>query len=386
MTIEPFRIDIADAVLLDLRERLRRTRWPGELEAMDWDLGTPQVYLRELCDYWRKDFDWRAQERRLNQYPHFKAEIDGLNIHFMHVRGKGPNPRPMVLTHGWPSTFVELEKVIAPLSDPTSVGADAGASFDLVIPSMPGYGFSDQPRRRGMDVGAIAAIWRKLMTEVLGYERFLAHGGDWGAGISTALGRDHADVVEGIHLHFMAAGGDSPAVDESTLTAGERAYLAARAQWQWDEGSYGHQQGTKPQSLGYGLNDSPAGLAGWIVEKWRAWSDCGGDVESRFSKDELLTHLTIYWATQTIASSVRLYFERNQAPQVLPVERPIAVPTAFASFPGEMIHPPREWIARFYNLQRFTDMPRGGHFAASEEPDLIAADIRSSFFGEQAIA
>ena len=386
MTIEPFRIDIADEVLSDLRQRLQRTRWPGELEAAGWDLGTPQGYLRELCNYWAGDFDWRAQERRLNDYPHFKVEIDGLRIHFIHVRGKGPNPRPMVLTHGWPSTFVELEKLIAPLSDPDSVGADPNASFDLVIPSMPGYGFSDRPRRRGMDTAAIATIWRRLMTDFLGYERFLAHGGDWGAGVSTALGRDHADVVEGIHLHFVAAGGDAPEVDESTLTEAERAYLSARARWQWAEGSYGHQQGTKPQSLGYGLNDSPAGLAGWIVEKWRAWSDCDGNVEARFSKDELLTHLTIYWATQTISSSLRLYFERNQAPQLLPVNSPVAAPTAYARFPGEVLDPPREWIARFYNLQRFSDMPRGGHFAAAEEPGLTADDIRASFYGPEAIA
>lgn len=384
--IEEFRIEVADAVLEDLRERLARTRWPGELDGVEWDYGTPQTYLRELCDYWRDGFDWRAQERRLNRYPHFRTEIDGLKIHFIHLRGKGPNSRPLVLTHGWPSTFVELEKMIAPLVDPAAAGADPDTSFDVVVPSLPGYGFSDRPHRRGMDVARIAAIWRELMTRVLGYERFLAHGGDWGAGVSTALGRDHADVVEGIHLHFVAAGGDSPAVDEASLTEAEKAYLAQRAAWQWEEGSYGHQQGTKPQTLGYGLNDSPAGLAGWIVEKWRAWSDCGGDVESRFSKDELLTHLTIYWATQTIASSIRLYYERNQAPQLLPVDRPVAVPTAFARFPAEVIDPPREWIARFYNLARFTDMPRGGHFAAAEEPELLSADIRDAFFGDRAIA
>ena len=386
MTIKPFRIEIGESVLADLRRRIRRTRWPGEIEDAGWDYGTPLGYLRELCDYWADRFDWRAQERRLNAYPHYRAEIDGLGIHFVHIRGKGGNPRPLVLTHGWPSTFVELEKLFGPLSDPVSAGAAAEASFDLVVPSLPGYGFSDQPRQRGMDVGRIASLWRRLMTEGLGYERFLAHGGDWGAGVSTALARDHADVVEGIHLHFVAAGGDSPLVEESSLSEAERAYLAQRRNWQWAEGSYGHQQGTKPQTLSYGLNDSPAGLAGWIVEKWRAWSDCGGDVETRFAKDELLTHLTIYWATQTIASSVRLYYERNQAPQLLPVDRPIEVPTAFARFPAEVIDPPREWIARFFNLARFTDMPRGGHFAAAEEPELLADDIRASFFGDDAIA
>ncbi len=386
MTIEPFRIDISDAVLDDLRERLRRTRWPGEIEEAGWDYGTPLGYLRELCEYWERDFDWRAQERRLNRYPHFKAAIDGLGIHFVHVRGKGPDPKPLVLTHGWPSTFVELEKVVAPLSDPVSVGADPGTAFDLVIPSLPGYGFSDQPRARGMDPAKIAAIWRKLMTEGLGYEQFLAQGGDWGAAVTTALARDHADVVEGIHLNFVVAGGDAPALDESSLSEDERAFLAQRLEWRSAEWSYGHQQGTKPQSLSYGLNDSPAGLAGWIVEKWRAWSDCGGDVEARFSKDELLTNLTIYWATETIASSIRLYYEREQAPPPLVADQPIGVPTAFARFPVELTHPPREWVARFFNLVRFTEMPRGGHFAAAEEPELLAADIRASFFGQRAIA
>ncbi|MDE2935241.1 MAG: epoxide hydrolase [Chloroflexota bacterium] len=380
--IEQFKINVEDPVLADLSERLRRTRWPGEIEGAGWEYGSSLGYVRELCHYWQTDFDWRAQERRLNQYPQFLAEIDGLKIHFVHVRGKGPNPKPLVLTHGWPSTFVELEKVITPLADPAAVGADPSASFDVVVPSLPGYGFSDQPRRPGMDPFRIAAIWRRLMTEVLGYERFLAHGGDWGAMVSTALGRDHADVVEGLHLHFLAAAGEFPGLDESSLSSDERRFLAGRTRWQAQEGAYSHQHGTRPQSLGYGLTDSPAGLAGWIVEKWRAWSDCGGDIESRFSKDELLTHLTIYWATNTIASSIRLYYERQQAPPPLDPARPIAVPTAFARFPVEISHPPREWVGRFFDLVRYTEMPRGGHFAASEEPELLAADIRDAFFGD----
>lgn len=380
--IEQFKINVEDPVLADLSERLRRTRWPGEIEGAGWEYGSSLGYVRELCRYWQSDFDWRAQERRLNQYPQFLAEIDGLKIHFVHVRGKGPNSKPLVLTHGWPSTFVELEKVIIPLADPAAVGADPSASFDVVVPSLPGYGFSDQPRRPGMDPFRIAAIWRRLMTEVLGYERFLAHGGDWGAMVSTALGRDHADVVEGLHLHFLAAAGEFPGLDESSLSFDERQFLAGRTRWQAQEGAYSHQHGTRPQSLGYGLTDSPAGLAGWIVEKWRAWSDCGGDIESRFSKDELLTHLTIYWATNTIASSIRLYYERQQAPPLLDPARPIAVPTAFARFPVEISHPPREWVGRFFDLVRYTEMPRGGHFAASEEPELLAADIRDAFFGD----
>ena len=379
---EQFRIAVADSVLEDLRERLARTRWPGEIEGVGWDRGSPLDYVRELCNYWANDFDWRAQERRLNRHPQFMAEIDGLNIHFVHVRGKGPNPKPIVLTHGWPSTFVELENVIAPLTDPAAVGADPNASFDVVVPSLPGYGFSDQPRQSGMDPVRIAEIWRKLMIDVLGYDRFLAHGGDWGAMISTALGRDHADVVEGLHLHFLAAAGEFPGLDESTLSGDERRFLDGRTRWQADEGAYSHQHGTRPQSLSYGLTDSPAGLAGWIVEKWRAWSDCGGDIESRFSKDELLTHLTIYWATNTIASSIRLYYERAQSPALLDPARPITAPTAFARFPVEISHPPREWVERFFNLFRFTEMPRGGHFAATEEPELLAADIRASFYGD----
>ena len=291
--------------------------------------------------------------------------------------GKDPDPIPLVITHGWPSTFVEMLKIIPLLSDPANHGGDATDSFDVIAPSMPGYGFSDRPTRRGMSPTRIAELWHTLMTEGLGYDHFVAQGGDWGAQITTTLGLNFPQTVSGIHL-TMAAGG-SPIPSEDQLSDAEKEFLAHREWWQQAEGAYGHQQRTKPQTLSYGLNDSPAGLAGWIVEKWRTWSDCGGDVESRFSKDELLTHLTVYWAAQTISSSVRLYYESGRDPSHLTSDNRVTVPTAFAKFPVEISYPPREWVERFYNLARYTEMPSGGHFAAAEEPQLLAEDIRTSF-------
>ena len=268
-------------------------------------------------------------------------------------------------------------KIIPLLSDPASHGADAADSFDVIVPSMPGYGFSDRPSQRGMSPQRISEIWHKLMTEGLGYDRFVAQGGDWGAQVTTTLGLEYPENVKGIHLTM--AGGGPPVPDDADLSDDEKEFLAHRDWWQQAEGAYGHQHRTKPQTLSYGLNDSPAGLAAWIVEKWRTWSDCGGDIESRFSKDELLTHLTIYWATKTISSSVRLYYESALAPSALSPDNKVTVPTSFARFPVEINYPPEEWIKRFYNLVRYTRMPSGGHFAAAEEPELLAQDIRESF-------
>ncbi len=377
MNIQPYTIYIADDTLDDLKERLARTRWPDEIEDADWDYGSNLAYIRELCDYWLNDFDWREQERRINEFDHYRADIDGLGIHFVHARGVGPNPIPLVITHGWPSTFVEMLKIIPLLCDPASHGADASDSFDVIAPSMPGYGFSDRSSRRGMSPGRISELWRVLMTEGLGYDSFVAQGGDWGAQVTTTLGLEYPGTVRGIHL-TMASGG-SPIPPDDELSDAEKEFLAHRDWWRQAEGAYGHQHSTKPQTLSYGLNDSPAGVAAWIVEKWRAWSDCGGDVESRFSKDELLTHLTIYWATETISSSVRLYYESGKAPSGLTLDNRVTVPTNFAKFPVEISYPPEEWVRRFYNLARYTEMPRGGHFAAAEEPELLARDIRESF-------
>ena len=377
MDIQPYTVRIEDETLDDLRDRLARTRWPDEIEGADWDYGSNLAYIRELCDYWLNDFDWREQERKINEFEHFHADVDGLGIHFIRAKGTGPNPIPLVITHGWPSTFVEMLKIIPLLSDPAGHGADAADSFDVIAPSMPGYGFSDRPTQRGMSPGRISELWHILMTEGLGYDSFVAQGGDWGAQITTTLGLEYPETVRGIHL-TMASGG-SPIPPEDDLSEAEKEFLAHRDWWQQDEGAYGHQHRTKPQTLSYGLNDSPAGVAAWIVEKWRTWSDCGGDVESRFSKDELLTHLTIYWATQTISSSVRLYYESGKDPSGLSSDNPVTVPTNFAKFPVEISYPPEEWVRRFYNLVRYTEMPSGGHFAAAEEPELLAQDIRESF-------
>ena len=377
MDIQPYAINIPDDVLTDLRNRLRATRWPDEIQDADWDYGSNLAYTRELCEYWADEFDWRAREEMINSFPHFRADIDGLGVHFIHLRGAGPNPLPLIITHGWPSTFAEMLNIAPLLSDPAAHGADASDSFDVVIPSMPGYGFSDRPSQRGMSPIRVSDLWHKLMTEGLGYDGFVAQGGDWGAQITSSLGFHYPDDVKGIHL-TMAAGA-TPTPPEDELSDAEKKFLEHRDWWQQAEGAYGHQHRTKPQTLAYGLNDSPAGLAAWITEKWRSWSDCDGDIESRFSKDELLTHLTIYWATQTISSSVRLYYESGKESLTLTPEDGVTVPTSFASFPVEINYPPQEWLERTYNLVRYTKMPSGGHFAASEEPALLAQDIRDSF-------
>ena len=377
MSIRPFLVHLADSDLEDLRRRLRRTRWPDEIVDSGWDYGSDLDYIRELCRYWAEQFDWRAQEERINRFPQFRTDIKGLGIHFVHIPGTGPSPLPLIITHGWPSTFVEMLNVIPLLADPASHGGDAADAFDVIVPSMPGYGFSDRPAQRGMSPVHVADLWHTLMTEALGYDSFFAQGGDWGAQITAALGFKFPERVRGIHLTM--AGGSTPLPLESELSAAEREFLRHRDWWQRAEGAYGHQHGTKPQTLAYGLNDSPAGLAAWIVEKWRSWSDCHGDLESRFSKDELLTHLTIYWATQTISSSIRLYYENGREMLKLTPSAGVTVPTAFASFPVEINYPPREWLERTYNLIRYTTMPAGGHFAATEEPELLARDIRDAF-------
>jgi pimeloyl-ACP methyl ester carboxylesterase len=373
-----FAVEVAEETLRDLRKRLERTRWPDEVEGAGWDYGTNLAYLRELVAYWRDQFDWRAQERAINQLHHYIAALDGCDIHFIHERGKGPNPLPLLLTHGWPGSFYEMHKLIPMLADPARFGADPADAFDVVVPSIPGYGFSERPGRPGMARARIARMWDALMTQTLGYERFAAHGGDIGAGITTELGRSYPHDVIGIHLTAVADPYLGPGAPE--LSATERAYVALQERWEAEEGAYGHQQRTRPQTLAYGLNDSPVGLASWIVEKYRAWSDCGGDVERRFSKDELLTTITIYWATQTIGSSIRLYYEsrRHPLPAFSAGER-VTVPCGVALTTEAADHAPREWAERSYNVQRWTELERGGHFLALEEPELLAQELRAFF-------
>lgn len=373
--IRPFTVHIPQSDLDDLSDRLARTRWPDEVSGAGWDYGSNMDYMQELCDYWRNKFDWRAQENAINKFAHFRAEIGGIGIHFIHERGKGENPVPIMLLHGWPSSFWQMQKIIPFLTDPEGHGGEASDSFDVIVPDLPGYGFSDRPKEKGMSVLRIGDLFARLMTEGLGYERFAVRATDLGTGAAQQLGLTYSNSIIGLHLSGANPGASaSPPQD---LSEAEKKFVADVQDFWGREGAYAMMHATKPQTLAYGLNDSPAGLAAWIVEKFRAWSDCDGDLEKRFSKDELLTNLTIYWATQTINSSCRLYYEtmhnwRNPG-------RRIELPTAMAMFPKDLVPQPREWTQRQYNVQRWTQMPRGGHFPEWEEPELLAQDIRAFF-------
>jgi pimeloyl-ACP methyl ester carboxylesterase len=373
--VVPFKIHVADDVLRDLKARLARTRFPDDIGGAGWDYGTNLPYLKELVTYWRDTFDWRAQERRLNQFDQFKTNIDGLDIHFIHQRSKEPNALPLVLTHGWPGSVVEFTKVIGPLTDPVKYGGRAEDAFHVVALSLPGFGFSDKPRAPGYSPERMAKTIAALMAR-LGYTRYGAQGGDWGGIINRIVALNDASHVAGLHLNFCLAGpppGDNPNAD---VPAAELQRMQARNTYMENERGYSQIQATKPETVGYALNDSPAGLAAWIVEKFHAWCDCQGNVESRFSKDELLTNITLYWTTQTAASSARIYYENRVAG---PVAGKVTVPTACALFPKEISTPPRRWVEARYNLTRWTEMPRGGHFAALEQPELLVDDIRAFF-------
>ena len=377
--MEPFEIAISDEVLADLRQRLSLTRWPDEMPGVGWDYGSNLDYIKELCEYWRTDFDWRAQEKKLNAFHHYKSEVDGLSIHFIHEKGTGPNPMPLVITHGWPSTFFEMTKIIPLLADPGGHGGDPADSFDVVAPSLPGFGFSQASQEPGMQVQKVADLWAKLMTENLGYPRFAAQGGDIGAGVTSRLGYAHSDKMIGVHLTSITRPTPYLGAGSRPLTEAEQAHSDQRERWQQSEGGYSHIQGTKPQTLSYGLNDSPVGLAAWIVEKYRTWSDCHGDVESSYTKDELLTTVTIYWVTQTIGSSVRMYKENQSAVWEMAQDEKVPTPAGMAMFPQEIAKPPREWAERSWDVRRWEQMPSGGHFAALEEPELLAHEVREFF-------
>jgi microsomal epoxide hydrolase len=376
MNIQPFNINVAQSILDDLHERLAHTRWPDVVQEAGWEYGTNLNYLRELTNYWQYTFDWRKQEAMLNQFAHFRAKVDGLGIHFIHERGKGPNPTPIIITHGWPGSFFEMVKIIPLLTDPGSHGADPADSFDVIVPSLPGFGFSDRPTISGMTLLKTAEVWARLMTETLGYPRFAAAGGDIGSGVTQSLALTHPKLLVGIYLTYL---GSSSSAQYHDLSEAERHHLSAVQRWMQQEGAYEHLQATKPQTLAYGLNDSPVGLAAWIIEKFRSWSDCDGEIERSFSKDELLTTIMIYWVTETLNSSIRTYYENAHALPSLQAGLYIDVPTGFALFPKEIELPPREWAERTLHIQHWTQMPRGGHFAALEEPELFVEDVRAFF-------
>jgi pimeloyl-ACP methyl ester carboxylesterase len=377
---EPFEIAVPEEILADLRARIRNTRWADEVPGIGWDQGTELGYLKRALAYWADGFDWRARERELNAFAHFRIEIDGIAIHFVHERAREGRGIPLILCHGWPSSFAELLPLVPLLTDPGAHGID-GPSFDVVIPSLPGYGFSERPARTGVTYSYTARLFRELM-EVLGCERFGAGGGDFGAGVATFMALDEPGRVAGLHLtNFEIAPYTGPGSDPPTDA--EHAYLDENRAWADVERGYSSIQSTKPQTVGYGLNDSPAGLAAWILEKWRSWTDSGGDLERAFDRDFLLTTLTLYWVTQTITSSMRDYYDnRFFADPIGPDDR-VRVPTAFAVFPKQHVYegePPRSWMARLYDVRRWTVMPRGGHFAPVEQPELVARDI-AAFFG-----
>jgi pimeloyl-ACP methyl ester carboxylesterase len=369
--IRPYRIDVPNAVLDDLKERLAHTRWPEAETVDDWSQGIPLAYTRDLAAYWADGYDWRSREAALNRFDHHLTEIDGLDIHFIHQRSPHDDALPLLITHGWPGSIAEFQKVIEPLVNPTSGRAED--AFHVICPSLPGYGFSGKPSRTGWGVDKIAQVWDTLMVR-LGYDRYGAQGGDWGAAVTTQIGRNRGHCIA-IHLNMPIArppagsgGGD--------LTEDEQQALAAFAEHRkWGTG-YSKQQSTRPQTLGYGLVDSPVGQLAWVVEKFWAWTDCDGHPENVLSRDELLDNVMLYWVTGSGASSARLYWESFNR---FVTDGRVDLPTGVAAFPKEILRTPRRWCEAAYNITHWSTMPRGGHFAAFEQPELFVDDVRAFF-------
>jgi pimeloyl-ACP methyl ester carboxylesterase len=371
-TIAPFQIDVQDEQLDDLRLRLGNTRWPDAEPVDDWSQGVPLGYVQDVCHYWATGYDWRAREQALNRFDHYITPIDGLDVHFIHARSPEPDAFPLVITHGWPGSIVEFHKVIEPLTDPAANGGDAADAFNVVCPSLPGYGFSGKPEATGWGVPKVATTWATLMTR-LGYDRYGAQGGDWGAAVTTALGGTDADHCAGIHLN-MPLSVPSAERDESDERE-QRARAALDHYRQWDSG-YSKQQSTRPQTLGYGLTDSPAGQAAWILEKFWARTDCDGHPENALSRDEMLDNIMLYWINAAAASSARLYWESFGRF----VPNPVTIPTGVAAFPKEILPAMRPWCEPLYtDIRHWTDLDRGGHFAAFEQPELFVDDVRAFF-------
>jgi pimeloyl-ACP methyl ester carboxylesterase len=378
MKIEAFEIDIPEADLRDLHDRLVATRWPGPAPSPAWEDGPDLGFMQRLAAYWRDGFDWRAQERRLNALPQFMAALDGQDIHFVHARGEGSSPMPLILTHGWPGSFLEFEQILPMLTHPSLFGGDAADAFDVVIPSLPGFGFSPAPTRPGTSPRRIAGLWVELMRG-LGYGRFGVQGGDIGAGVSVWAARLFPEAVASIHLNYIPGSYQPPlSPDAAPLSWEEEAFQFAAADWSKAEGAYAHIHATRPQTLAYALTDSPIGLAAWLTEKYRAWSDCEGDLERVFDLDHLLTTLSLYWFSGTAGDAIRLYKEGAADPLIFDRGERVAPPVSVALFPRELPMPPRSWVERVFDVQRWTPMAAGGHFAAAEQPERLAEDIRAA--------
>ncbi len=373
--IRPFRIETPDAALSDLRQRLAATRWPEKECVDDWSQGIPLAYVQEVCAYWGEKYDWRAREEKLNAFPQFMTEIEDLDIHFVHVRSPHEHAKPLVITHGWPGSIVEFQKVIAALADPPSHGGDAADAFHVVCPSLPGYGYSGKPTTKGTGVERIADLWSLLMQR-LGYDRYFAQGGDWGAMVTTCIGIQDTEHCEGIHLNMPVAGPDPATMDD--LTDREQHALASIQEYQDVDSGYSKQQGTRPQTLGYGLTDSPAGQAAWILEKFWKWTDCDGHPENVLTRDELLDNVMLYWLPANAASSARLYWESFASQTAGMAE--VKAPTGCSIFPKEIFRMSRRWAEkRFTNLIYWNELEKGGHFAAFEQPETFVNEVRSCF-------
>ncbi len=375
MSAEHFQIHMSGEILADLYKRLDQVRWPECSHAASWERGTDIEYLQHLISYWKNRFDWLAKEAELNRLSHFISNIDGISIHYVYERSNVPGALPVILTHGWPDSFVRYLKLIPYLTDPVKHGGDPEDVFDVIIPSLPGFGFSGLPKQGGLNNLHVAQLWAKLMTKELGYSKFVAAGGDIGSGVTRYLALKHPELLYGIHLTDIGIIKSILSTqDDKALSDEELQYIARAQKWIANEGAYMSLQSTKPHTLAYGLSDSPAGLAAWIIEKFQAWSDCKGDLRQRFSEDELLTNIMIYWVTNTINSSFSMYYENSHT---LPAMERITVPTGVALFPADILLPPYEWAKKNLNITRWTIMQRGGHFAAMEEPELLAEDIRA---------
>jgi pimeloyl-ACP methyl ester carboxylesterase len=373
-TPEPFRLAVDDAAIADLRGRLTRTRFPDQAPGEPWAYGTDLDYLRGLLAYWRDGFDWRGQEATLNAFPQYKLPLGGIDLHFLHVPGNGPAPCPLLLLHGWPGSVFEFLDVIPRLADPARFGGHAQDAFTVVAPSLPGYGLSFMPGQQRFGIEEIADVMAELMP-ALGYPRFAVQGGDWGGIIASRLGCVHADKLLGLHVNLLAVRRER---DAPTATAEEEKYFEQLAEWLREGTGYQWIQGTRPQTLAYALTDSPAGLAAWIVDKFRAWSDCAGDVESAIDRDRMLANISLYWFTGAIGSSFFPYYARMHRPW--PLAGPVRAPAGYAEFPAEILRPPRSLAERAYtDIRRWTVMPNGGHFAAMEQPEALAREIREFF-------
>lgn len=372
MPIRNFKIEIPNEALEDLSLRLRKTKWANHIPEIGWSRGTDKDYLQVLVDYWISDYDWRTQEKVFNQYPQYKCNIDGVDIHFFHIKGKGENPLPLILTHGWPDSFVRYQKIISRLTDPISFGEDLSDSFDVIIPSLPGIGFSSILEPKGFNNSQVADLWVKLMTEKLGYTKFGAAGGDVGSGVTRYLAMRYPEHLIGIHLTDVGIIRQIMMSDDNKLSSEEKEYKRKAQQWIVQEGGYMSIQSTKPQTLSYALSDSPVGLAAWIVEKFYSWSDISKGFENKYSMDGLLNNVMIYWLNNSIGASAMMYYENMHT---LPPIGKITTPTGIALFAKDILLPPEVWVEDNLNLVQWSEIPRGGHFTAMEEPELYSNDI-----------